>query len=331
MNEKVIVRQAYISEIEEIRAYVAKEWKLTKEYYEQFHIAFDKLWFVIGKGQISQEIYGVCGIIVTNDSEEKDAQLVLLYADKTSDDFSSVSLLKFITDEMNFRSVSSCGVRKNVVVLYKWLGFETGKMNHCYIPGYCEEFKIAKMVSIKRREHVKGCLKLEKMKNISELEKFDFDKYNQSFPRKDEWCIKHRYFEEKKHSYDIYKVVDVDGVWSSIIIMREIDALDAKSCKIVDFIGRDDDISELGEEFTRIIKESNYEFLDFYNIGISEDVLSKAGFVLHDKNDENIIPHYSEPILKENRDIYYVSNVPGMHLYVGDADQDRSVYGYMEK
>ena len=47
----------------------------------------------------------------------------MLYADKNNDSFSSASLLQYILDEMNFRTVSTCGVRENVVVLYKWLGF----------------------------------------------------------------------------------------------------------------------------------------------------------------------------------------------------------------
>jgi len=331
MEEKVVVRQAYLNELEEIREFISQEWKLSVKYYQQFHVAFDKLWFVIGKGEISDEIYGACGIIITNEGKGKDAQLVLLYGNKSSNDFSSISLLKYISEDMGFRSVSSCGVRKNVIPLYKWLGYSSGKMNHYYKIGYVSDFKIADIDEVKRSEYKKGHNSLELITEAIELENFDFKRYKENVPRKDMWCVKHRYFDESKHNYNVYKVLDEEKKWNSIIVMREVEALGSKSCKIVDFIGEDKDISELGEAFDILMKSKGYEFLDFYNIGIDGEYLTAAGFLLHDKDDKNVIPHFSEPVLKENKDIFYISNTDGMHLYVGDADQDRSVYGYMEK
>lgn len=331
MEEKVIVRQALINELEDVRMFLWPEWKLSREYYEQYHVAFGKFWFVIGKGEKSNRIYGACGLVLTSEGEEKDAQVTLLYADKNNDSFSSASLLQYILDEMNFRTVSTCGVRENVVVLYKWLGFSTGKMQHFYKLGYCDDFKIADIKEEKRIEFVSGKNKLQKITDVSELQEFGYQKYRNNFPYKDSWCIKHRYFDEKYHHYDVYKVINEDEMWSSIVVMREIEAFGSKSCKIVDFIGNDEDIAGLGESIDLLLKEKEYEFIDFYNVGIEEKWLNMAGFVKCTSEDSNIIPHYSEPILKINKDIFYITDTEKIHLYVGDADQDRSVYGYMQE
>lgn len=331
MEEKVIVRQAMVSELEDVREFLWPEWKLSKEYYEQYHMAFDRFWFVIGRGEISNSIYGACGLVMTTENDMKDAQVTLLYADKSNENFSSASLLNYIQEKMGFRSVSTCGVRKNVVVLYKWLGFMTGKMQHFYKLGYCNQFKIAEVKNVVRRDYVDGENYLERVTNAEQLKEFGFSRYEANYPYKDFWCVKHRYFDEKKHKYDVYKVINGTGEWNSIIVMREIEAFGSKWCKIVDFIGQDEDVAQLGKALDELVREREYEYLDFYNVGIDKELLGNAGFVEHTKDDENIIPHYSEPVIKSNRDIYYITDNSKVHLYVGDADQDRSVYGYMEE
>lgn len=331
MKENVIVRQAMVSEMEEIREFLWPEWKMTRGYYEQFHMAFDRLWFVIGRGEISNSIYGVCGIVITTERDIKEAQLTLLYVAESNDSFSGASLLDYISNKMGFRSVTSCGVRKKVVALYKWLGFETGIMQHFYKLGYCSQFRIAEVKNERRIDYVEGENRLEKVTDVEQLKEFDFSRYEDNYPYKDFWCVKHRYFDEKMHHYDVYKVINKAGKWTSIIVMREIEAFDSKWCKIVDYIGQDEDIAQLGKVLDEMVREREYEFLDFYNVGISKEILKCAGFVEHNKEDENTIPHYSEPVLKVNRDIFYITNNPKVHLYVGDADQDRSVYGYMEE
>ena len=50
--------------------------------------------------------------------------------------------------------------------------------------------------------------------------------------------------------------------------MREIDYKGTKICKIVDFIGMDEDISEISTAIEELIHRNNYEFIDFYCIGI---------------------------------------------------------------
>ena len=332
-KENVLIRFANVDELDKVRDFIAKEWNLTREYYEQFHLCFDKLWIVVGVGEETNDIYGTAGLILTS-NKANEVQVVLLLVDqekiKSAIDFSGIVLINHVLNNMGFETSSSCGVRKKTLPIYKWLGCITGKMNHYYRLGDRSEYKVAVVEDKKIVPWEKGTMTLRRLETPEDLECFDYEKYKDRKPYKDVWCIKHRYFDEKKHSYEVYGVENGDGVVDALLVIRELEREGGRFCKIVDYVGDDRAFAGLGDEFDRLIKERGYEFIDFYSVGMDEKDIKAAGFVVLEAESSNIIPHFTEPLVKENKDIYYfIDKCEDMHLFIGDCDQDRSVEGYM--
>lgn len=333
MKENVAVRKANYDDLENIRSFLSSEWNLKREYYEYFHVIDGDLMFVLGEGETSRKIYGVCGIMITNREKNPDMQLVLLKVDKNENGFNSISLIRYITDNLKPRSVSSCGVRPKALVIYEMLGYKTGRMDHFYKLAEKDRYSVAVINEKRIAASQPGDKKLRLVKSFEELEKlYDFRLNEKSNPYKDAWCIKHRYYDSVYHKYDIYLVEGNDKSGRSIIVMREICVEGTKICKIVDFIGEDNDLAGIGGELDRLIRENGYEYMDIYSVGIDKDILKKAGFVERTTDDKNIIPHLFAPFIQVNREIYYfTSNPRGFHIYRGDCDQDRPVREYKIK
>lgn len=330
MKENVVVRQANYEDLENIRGFLSREWPLNKEYYEYFHVIDGNLMFIIGEGQSSKKIYGVCGLIITNREKATNYQLVLLMVDKNENGFSSISLIKYISNNLGSKSISSCGVRPNALVIYEILGYKTGKMEHFYKLADKEQYRVAVINEKRIIRSQPGEMKLKLIETFEELEPvYDFEQNKNANPYKDAWCIKHRYYDSTYHKYKVYLIKKPDSVICSIIVMREINNNGTKICKIVDFIGNDNELASIGEELDRLILENEYEYIDFYSVGIKKNIMKRAGFVERTPEDKNIIPHLFAPFIQINRDIFYFTDNPqDFHMYRGDCDQDRPVKEY---
>lgn len=330
MKETVTVRQAVYEDLENIRSFLSREWPLNREYYEYFHVIDGNLMFVIGEGQDSKKIYGVCGLIITNREMATDYQLVLLMVDKNENGFNSIALIKYITDNIDSKSISSCGVRPKALIIYEMLGYKTGKMDHFYKLKDKEHYQVAVVNEKRIIESQHGDNRLIYIKTFEELEKlYDFKRNIKCNPYKDAWCIKHRYFDSVYHEYKVFLIENSKNSHHSIIVMREINNEGVKICKIVDFIGNNNDLAGIGGELDRLIMGNDYEYMDFYSVGIANDIMRQAGFVQRTPEDNNIIPHLFAPFIQTNRDIYYFTNNPqDFHMYRGDCDQDRPVKEY---
>ena len=72
---------------------------------------------------------------------------------------------------------------------------------------------------------------------------------------------------------------------------------------------------------------SKYEYIDIFSLGLSEKILSKAGFIKINKKRKNIIiPNYFEPFIRRNIDIKYftdLKNLKNLRIFKSDGDQDR--------
>lgn len=332
MFERVIVRKASIDDFDKIQEFLKLHWdenfifvKYT-EYFKYYSLVDDDFLFILGEGENTKKIYGVCGYLITNRLETTDLQLYLLRVIDNPNKFTSIDLIRYIENNINYRVISSCGVRPHVTVLYDFLGYRTGKLNHYYRLSDKEEYKIA-IINQKRMTSGKpGTYKLKYIPSFDELKSiFNFERYREHVPYKDEWCIRHRYYDSLLHKYKVYVIDKGINKYDSLIVMREIKCNGAKICKIVDFVGYDEDIAGLNSAIGELMAQNDYEYIEFYNLGISEDYMEAAGFVLRHDDDPNIIPRLFEPFVQSNKDIYYFSNdYDNLHMYCGDSDQDRA-------
>ena len=147
--------------------------------------------------------------------------------------------------------------------------------------------------------------------------------FEKDYHRRSMRYIEHRYYMHPYYTYKVYGL-KLKNEMRSAVVMRAEQVRDAKVLRIVDFFGRDEDLSYAGEAFDQLITEGNYEYLDFYCYGIDQKILREAGFVRREKGDENIIPNYFDPFVQQNIDIYfYAWFLEKIHVYRGFGDQDR--------
>ena len=94
--------------------------------------------FVIAKHKKTGKIHAILGFFPTSqyDSSLKYTDLALAIW-KVRDDVKTiglgVSLIDFLSNKINPRTLYGIGVNPRVVPIYKYMGFKVGKMNHYYI------------------------------------------------------------------------------------------------------------------------------------------------------------------------------------------------------
>ncbi|MDE7297666.1 MAG: hypothetical protein K2N94_02410 [Lachnospiraceae bacterium] len=166
---------------------------------------------------------------------------------------------------------------------------------------------------------------LEYVPDADELKKLLLEERLKTYtPYKDFAYIEHRYMEHPVYQYDIWNIADAAVRTNSVLITRKVWHKDSNVIKIIDFIGEGQDLKGLAEAFDLLMAQDNSEYIDIYSYGLSDRLLRSMGMLRLEEDDANIIPNYFEPFEQRNVDIYYVaSSLENLHLYRGDADQDR--------
>ena len=334
-KENVIIREAVLSDEDSIIEFIKRYWYIKnhifvreKKVFEDCHRVGNKLNFVLGVGEESEEIYGICGYTITNMTEHPEVSPAIFQTIKSSNTMLGINLIEAMEKFTHCRCVFSPGIRPNTKVIYDFMGYKTGVLSHYYRIADLTKYKIAKIerkVIPTPEETGYSFQLLKSMEEVTSI--FPFVEFKDNIPYKDEWYIRHRYFENIGYRYSIYGIINNSDNCTAIFACREVKYNGSKILKIVDYIGNDRDISYCSSAFQKLIEDNGYEYIDIYEYGIPDKYMEKAGLVKVEKNDVNIIPHYFEPYVLENIDIYYYStNLEGCHIYRSDGGQDRPNY-----
>lgn len=326
--ENITIRQAQMKDYELVRNFIAKKWKIGNcdAYFRYYHVVEEKLNFVIAIDERRKTIYGTCGYVLTNlDPKFKNLQLILLLIPPNKVNVSSLSLISYMLEKMNPYSLSSCGVTDQALMIYKYLKYQTGQMNHYCMLAAKKNFRIAVIHKETHREGIFSKFSMKKFLTMDEISKeFDFDLYRTANPYKDEWCIKHRYFESMYHEYEVFGIYNEQEECKSLLVFREISANGATAARVVDCVGQYTDIGNIYQPMLKILTDRGYEFIDFQNVGIDEEIMNAGGFYKLNWK-ENILPHLFEPFIQTNKVInYFTSNKKDFVMFIGDCDQDRA-------
>ena len=225
------------------------------------------------------------------------------------------------------RSFSGVGENpRTTIPIMKRFKRYTGKMKHYYMLSKNKtDFKIA---VVEQKPGVSS-IKTEKDKiieftNIDDLKNnFQFEKYSECIPYKDEWYVNHRFFQHPIYKYQVYGIPDKNSVVDAVFVMREERIEERIAVRIVDYLGNQQLFENMGSFFENLLNKQGYEYADFYCDGFDEEQIKKAGFKLLDDNDTNIIPNYFHPMVKENIDIWVSSTFDKALFTKADSDQDR--------
>lgn len=107
-----------------------------------------------------------------------------------------------------------------------------------------------------------------------------------------------RYYNHPIYKYGFYGIIKDNDI-CSVFVTRECGNGTAKCLRIVDYIGKTDNLIYVRTDLKELMEKFGYEYIDFVVVGADYDVLKKAGFINRKEHPETIIPNYFEPFLKK--------------------------------
>lgn len=329
------IRLATIDDIDAIMQFIENNWKsghilATNRSFFEYEFVEDNgvVNFILAIDKEKGTIESLSGILKANHSNQKLDIWGTVW--KTLDNnvaFVGMELVERCQKMLGARSFSGVGEnpRTTIPIMKKFKRY-TGKMKHYYMLSKNKtDFKIA---AVEQKPGVSS-IKTEKDKiieftNIDDLKNnFQFEKYSECIPYKDEWYVNHRFFQHPIYKYQVYGIRDENSVVDAVFVMREERIEERIAVRIVDYLGNQQLFENMGSFCEDLLNKEGYEYADFYCDGFDEEQIKKAGFKLLDNNDPNIIPNYFHPMVKENIDIWVSSTFDKALFTKADSDQDR--------
>lgn len=234
-----------------------------------------------------------------------------------------IDLLKFAMAQ-GFRSLSSVGTRKEVLVIYKMLGFRTGPMlQHIRVNPTKKQFRIlvpGAHVPLPIRQAAPGTRLVEVSDFNADFS--GFARLDPPSPYKSRAYLEHRYFAHPVYRYRAFELWRDDAI-ENYFVTRTVDVDGATALRIVDCLADDAGFVDFAAHLDQLLVAEGHEHVDFYNVNVDSALLSQAGYVERSDIDGMIAPNYFEPFLQENEQKFYVTTLAEPRLYKGDGDMDR--------
>lgn len=322
-----VIREAIIEDRENILGFIKYNWNVNhifvkdESLFDYYYLEHEKINFIIAEE--NEHIIAILGYLKYNNLNSRKTNDVFLAMWKScNNSMAGIKCLEYLMNK-GYRSISCCGINKKTQPIYKFLGYETGKLNHWYMLNNTlknKQYKIAKVVdSIGRSKYKENKNKITLMD--TEVTEKEFTLIKQIGFIKSYEYFRYKYLEHPYYQYKIYSINEQYNI-KALLVAREISINNAKCLRIVDLIGNGMWMKEINLQ--EILRKNNYEYIDFYEKGMDKKILEKIGLTLRTEVEKNIIPNYFEPFVRENVEIYYMSNYKeNFYIFKGDGDQDR--------
>ncbi|MBR5521215.1 MAG: hypothetical protein IKU54_04385 [Oscillospiraceae bacterium] len=269
------------------------------------------------------EVAAVCGYIKCSEKSDSDIWISIWCAKKGKNGL-GLTLMGAMKELTGAKNMSCNNIRENTMPFYTFLGYHPDKMNHFYRISDKNEYKMAVVNNklIPESAIIDGT-ELVLMEDISQV-KEHFSIPDGMKPQKDYWYINKRYFEYPHYKYKVY-VLYSNKKPVSLVVFRVNDSDEGHVLRLVDYIGTKENFYLLSGWVDKLMAEFDCEFSDMYCWGVDG---AKAGFVLRDENDTNIIPNYLNTLWQKNIDYFFFTSDPdGFMMFKADGDQDRKNLG----
>lgn len=332
MKHQIKISLAHLSDTKNIMKFMDEIWKkdhiLSKNqqlFLHEFQNG-DDLNMIIAKDH-TKKIVGIFGFMYYNNSAVPDIAGSLWKVDeKIKHPLLGFKLREYFQEHINHNFFAAPGANIKTKPIYKFLKMDWNIMNHYYITNdQLQKFHIAKNPITKKiqKSEIKSIIK--KIDKIEEIKDFNFLYNKQLVPKKDFNYIKHKFFDHPIRQYDIYTLSE-DNIIKNIFICRVAQNSNNSAYRMVDFYGELDNLDDIIQFLYHYILKKGYEYIDFINYGLDENILLEAGFNKVDFDDDNrIIPNLFEPFIQINSPIYCVSDKTNLEVrqFKADGDQDR--------
>lgn len=339
-EEGYAIRFATYSDIYKIMWFIKEHWKEThilandRKFFEYEFLHGQEVAFVLMMNERTDEIEGTLGYIPYVENGSRDMFTVVWKILNSTDLFRGVALLNYLVDHGRCRNLYSSGINPSTRSIYKYMGYKVADLHHYYRLAKRNSYKIAKIecVNILPVENNTE-YHLQEIRDFVEMKEKKDLWISEAHPYKDAAYIEKRYFRHPVYQYRIFSIQRGQNAAGTYLIMREIEVNGIRIIRVVDVIGEITYIQYIGAAIDALLDEEQYEYIDFYQYGIDAVIMNKAGFVLRERKDVNIIPNYFEPFLQENVEIgIFFEKELQPCIFKADGDQDRpsSWYGEQE-
>lgn len=333
--EKIQIRSAELSDEEQLIAFIKEHWYIrdhvfTREraVFRDCHVENQTLHFLLGVGEETGKIYGIYGYWYFNHEETPDISVAMMQALKEGGLGLGAQMIQEVQNKTGCRSLSSSGIVPKTIPIYQFMGYQTGKLAHYYRLNDLDTYTVAKVEHKEILPVQSAGARFEKIAHAEELDGlFQFESYRHITPYKDHAFVTRKYYDNVGYKYHLYAVLETDESCRALFVGREIVCNGSTVFKIVDYIGCDEALAGCSKAFQQLITDNGYEFIDFYEYGIADELMEQAGFSLVSEKGGVIIPHYFEPFEQRNIDIFFfTTNEKNYHSYRTDGGQERPNY-----
>ena len=332
MSSSFKVRFAKYIDKEEIMSFIENYWEknhiLSNDqiFFDFQYKHKDNLQFVLAL-DTNNRIVGALGYLQYDpEKNEQDIALALWKViPNLSDPVLGIKLIKYLRDNIKHRSMFSVGINKKTIEVYKFMGFQTGKLVHfAAFNTECKTFSIA-IPPLKKKFFVcNDSWKFKKTKSVElSLEKLiKLTGYEEKKFHKSKNYILKRYVNHPYFFYTFYEVYE-KNFYLGLIVSREVQHLRSRAIRIIDVLAEDNNISKIINEFVCILNKSYYEYIDVYASNLDMHLLTKGNYELISDSQKITVPDHFSPFEQKNIDIYFCTtyNQPTC-LFKGDGDQD---------
>lgn len=326
------IRLANKSDVEDLMEFIGQNWKKEhilardREFFEWMYVDGDQCHFEIAKE--NGKICGIYGFIPYSSKAPVDVGASIWKAVYCKEEpFVGLRVSEQLFSDYPIRHYLALGLSKKACRLARLEGRRTEAMKHFYRLGKREEYRIAVIrnsnimpIQCRGRKWLPICNENKFCEMVTNDWLRTFHVY------KDTAYLLHRYFQHPIYDYQCYVLLDRDEKTSSVFFTRLVRQNGSKMMKIIDFIGKPDDFSWIGDSIEEIIEREKLEYVDLYSYGIPEKCMKAAGFTLRKTDDNNIIPNYFEPFVQENVEINVKVPEDEIYMFRGDGDMDRPNY-----
>ena len=322
-----MIRFAEEKDIPAIMRFIDESWRRNhimsrdRTLFEFQHKWGSEISFVLSETE--GKITGILGYI-PYDRKNRDITLAIWKTNKTEEIMQGIHILSFLREHGDARTVSAPGINPKTIPVYRFLGFETGKMKQWYRLRGIKDYKIARVVNTEIPEY-----QADEKTEITEINDFSQAKtdfgiddclFRDRQLRKSEEFLERRYFKHPVFSYLKYGIRS--GKKKLFIVLRVQTCLDSAVLRVIDCIGDHELFRDFTPEIDRLLENYGCEYADCYETGVADCVFEQGGW-LPVTESGNIMPDYFAPFEQRNIDICYMSELEGAVLFKGDGDMDR--------
>ena len=191
-----------------------------EKFFRYFFQEDDKVNFVISE---ENGIINAMEGFVPYGQTKRDIMLSMWKANHTGDPVLGIKIFDYIRKNADVRIMASPGINPETIPIYRYLGIHTGKMKHWYRLNKDAEYKnsIIKDNTVPPVEN--SSTRFKEFTTFDELTaSMNMEKYKAANPKpyKENWYIKHKYFDHPVFHYYAFGVAQEDGTVNAVFFYR---------------------------------------------------------------------------------------------------------------